>query len=183
MKWVAPPCPLLSRPGISMRSVTPIKTGIKRYKIHGDTFSFHHIQSSPIQFWIAFQVQYRMIFEVFIQNIGPLNKLSLLLLWRCRLKQIISYCIFLLGFVIWCVKKEKYYSECAMCNYYTPLTINYRSAEIVLSRHTDYVSRSFFTKTENAKRGTFFWIIQLKLRAWCFTTTSILKIYGKIPLD
>ena len=40
------------------------------------------------------------------------------------------------------MREEKYYSECAMCNYYTALTIYYiRSEEIVLSRHTDYVSR------------------------------------------
>ena len=43
---------LLSRPGISMSSVTPIKTGIKRYKIHEQRHFLIPIEFH-IQFWIA----------------------------------------------------------------------------------------------------------------------------------
>ena len=85
-----------------------------------------------------------MLFEVFIQNIEPLNIAGYHR--GCSAKKPPLANRKLLHFSPWLrnmMREEKYYSECAMCNYYTALTIYYirSEEEIVLSRHTDYVSR------------------------------------------
>ena len=89
---------LLSCPWISMRSVTPKHTGIKRYKIHmRETFSFLLNFTSNLKLlfkWMKFGI------DIYSEHF------ELSALPRSRLKQIVSYCIFLLGFVIWCVKRN-----------------------------------------------------------------------------
>ena len=126
-----------------MSSVTPIKTGIKRYKIHGWRHFLIPIEFH-IQFWIALWSTQHQYSECYLKCLfRTLSYWTSQVITAAAKKPPLANRK-LLHFSPWLrnmMREEKYYSECAMCNYYTALTIYCRSEEIVLSRHTDYVSR------------------------------------------
>ena len=164
-----------------MRSVTPIETGIKRYKIHPGHFlipiEFH------IQFGIAFQVN--DIWSVYSEHWTIEQVIIAATLPRSRLKQIVSYCIFLLGFVIWCVKRNIIQNvPCAAITHWPYITGQRKSyypvTKIMFLDH--YQGRIIWTLI---KGGILLNNSAIPHSNWGHGAyiTSILKIYGKIPLD